>query len=542
MKRKHYTLREEDILANVGPDVEIDDVNLTISQDYIPEEDPELTQYSNLDTFKHASAAADLPPTNALEENPLEDMLNESTRSKKNSKYFFLREGKKSIITQYLDSTDSPKYSGLKSFVVDELGLDISDVPSNAYYLNVAKSYDSSGPEGDKKEPREEKTMDLSELGDEFSDIGEVFKAGVEIDLSPDMSVTERYDNLFSSVFSWASSPKSSWEAGTAVEGGFKRHLFICGNPGIGKSFTVLEAMKAAMRKGLDGWETQYVRGSIGSAKGDIMAFLNKFQRNHLIIFDDCDDFIDNPANDNIMKGILELDNPQTMTGSLGVKKRAATIDPLHNPLKHPTESTLMSFLSKDINPLYEKFIDEDVEDEGEDLEIPEEEDFPDLIEFRSRILFISNKRRDEINSAVRDRTTVTELALTGQEIVDRIGQLLSVFLAHETSVDADRLAWAKNNAYKWLKLGVKSAGVPINLPNGSQLRFPNLTAPGVYITFRNYIELVEQWVKSADVFEARNNVDLMAGETLPPNFIRMYLVSKMIPAFKDIAGDKKRK
>lgn len=401
----------------------------------------------------------------------------------------------------------------------------------------------SSGPRGKKApapvEPRP--AIASSELESEFGDVlGPLAKASNE-QLAGDLTVDEKYDQLISKIYDWAITPMEPYERdATKKTSGSKRHMMICGSPGVGKTFSVKEAVLQAVNEGID-FKTQYVRGTIGKSISNVMAFLYRFRQGYLIIFDDCDDFLDSDLG-NVMKGVFELDAPSTNTGSVDVRKRAAknVLDLEDQPLE---ENTVRNYI---LSNLYEGAVfDEEDDDEPlerEELDTMEDGDeeqelLPARINFQSRILFISNKKRDRIDSAVRSRLSVVELYLSAQEIIGRIREIFPQLLKNEKSVSADRLAWAKTNALRWLELTVKANGQPIEFPGGRTFHLP-FEPDQTVIEFRTYIDLVSGWLAQARKYERQHKgVNLMTMQKLPMDFLRGFLVGELVPILHDASS-----
>jgi hypothetical protein len=276
------------------------------------------------------------------------------------------------------------------------------------------------------------------------------------------------------------------------------------------------------------------------------MAFLYRFRQGYLIIFDDCDDFLDSDLG-NVMKGVFELDAPSTNTGSVGVRKMAAKnmLDLEDQPLEEG--QAIRNFLQKDfmMNEALLSDDDDDVmerdamADTGE--EAGAEELLPARINFQSRILFISNKKRERIDTAVRSRLSVVELYLTATEIIGRIREIFPQLLKNEKTVPANRLQWAKTNALRWLELTVKASGQPIEFPGGRALQLP-FEPDGTIVEFRTFIDLVSGWLAQSRKYEREHKgVSLMSQAKLPMDFLRGFLMGELVPILKDATAGGRR-
>ena len=377
--------------------------------------------------------------------------------------------------------------------------------------------------------------------------LGPLAKA-TEEQLSSELTVDEKYSQLLSKVYDWATTPMEPFEKDPSKKtSGSKRHIMICGSAGVGKTFSVKEAVLRAVNEGIK-FKTQYVRGTIGKSISNVMAFLYRFRQGYLIIFDDCDDFLDSDLG-NVMKGVFELDAPTTNTGSVGVRKMAAKnmLDLEDQPLEE--SEAIRKFLRGEfLNEAADEDMPMDeVVDEADDEEEFErdgmddtgnedkaEELLPARINFQSRILFISNKKRTQIDAAVRSRLSVIELYLSAQEIIGRIREIFAQLLKNEATVPKARLEWAKTNALRWLELTVKANGQPIEFPGGRSLQLP-FEPDATIIEFRTYIDLVSGWLSQSKKYEREHKgISLMTQPKLPMDFLRGFLMGELVPILKD--------
>ena len=403
-------------------------------------------------------------------------------------------------------------------------------------------SLSSSGASAPAPEPQP--ALQASELDADFGDMLSPLAKAKPEQLSQNLTADEKYAQLLGKVYDWATSPMEPYEKDESQKtSGSKRHMMICGSPGVGKTFSVKEAVLQAVKEGVD-FKTQYVRGTIGKSISNVMAFLYRFRQGYLIIFDDCDDFLDSDLG-NVMKGVFELDAPSTNTGSVGVRKMAAknVLDLEDQPLE---ENAIHKYLRTDDFMMNEGLGDGDYEDEDDDNvdtdgEGETQELLPARINFQSRILFISNKKRDRIDAAVRSRLSIVELYLTAEEIINRIREIFSQLLKNEKSVPKDRLEWAKTNALRWLELTIKAAGRPIEFPGGRALQLP-FDPEYTTIEFRTYIDLVAGWLQQARKFEREHKgTNLMTTSKLPMDFLRGFLMGELVPILKDATAGGRR-
>lgn len=94
----------------------------------------------------------------------------------------------------------------------------------------------------------------------------------------------------------------------------FKKHAFICGDAGVGKSYSVNKCIE-------DNWDTSPLKksgftlttskGSIGTSLSSIVAYFYQHKDKEIIILDDADGFLKTGGIDvmNMLKGMLDSDN-----------------------------------------------------------------------------------------------------------------------------------------------------------------------------------------------------------------------------------------
>lgn len=527
---------DSDLLINISPQSTISSVDDT---EYNSTEDDEVAVA--LDTFDHACQSP--KPC----EGPIEEILSEAELKLTES-------AGKGEISRFFQENPEVIHRDVRiawnlyRTWAQEEGIEpawIETFKRKHLLANINKEKTGAEPSLSKENITSSRGSSISseELSGEFSDtLGHLTTASVE-DLAPTLSVEEKFDQLSSKVYTWATNPMEAFEKDVAEKAsGSKRHMMVCGSPGVGKTFSIKESVLRAIKDGIT-FKTQYVRGTIGKSVSNVMAFLYRFRQGYLVIFDDCDDFLDSDLG-NVMKGVFELDSPSTNTGSARVRKMAMknVTDLEEQPIEE--SNSLQKYLLKD---LYEKIEDEEedfsVDEDSEDTDLEEEEEkeeeiLPARISFQSRILFISNKKRSRIDAAVRSRLSIVELYLTAEEIIGRIRHLLPQLLKNEKSVSSDKLQWAKFNALRWLELTVKANGRPIEFPDGRSLLLPFDTDRTV-LEFRTYIDLVSGWLSQAKKYEtAHKGEALMKMQKLPIEFLRGFLIGELIPILRDATSE----
>lgn len=390
-------------------------------------------------------------------------------------------------------------------------------------------------------------TNDLAkELVSDNSAVGEVMSAAD--------SANDKFDTIYS-------------VARTILTGrGIKHHGFIFGAPGVGKTYSVKQAIKYEFPKGAlakKGYQIEFNSGDIGRSASAIVAFFYKNREKKVIILDDCDAFLlsTDQAIQNLLKAMLDLDNtdknPKYISVSPTIRKLASKliaadskmdegveISVDENRLREgmltisvdgkvaydeaATEEDLKTFRIKEVKKsvgkkfdeasyfgldLYneELNVDEDDLDDGsiEDanelrqLETGEEDEgIPPKWRFTSRLIMISNLKKDQLNDAVLSRTLSYGLFLTRDEFMARLAQILPNLLTDvETEASPHLVDYAKKVAYAYLLAAVDIAN------NGGSVggRTVKITQP---LQFRIIAELAGKWMQRVDDYMIKNGIN----------------------------------
>lgn len=149
--------------------------------------------------------------------------------------------------------------------------------------------------------------------------------------------------------------------------------MVVTGDPGLGKTYNVIRTLKA---QGLvEGTDFVHVKGRATAAGMFITLFENA---DKMIIFDDCDSVFRDTDAVNILKGALDSYDRRIISWMAA------------KPLK---------------------------DSDGEPL--------PRSFEFRGQIIFISNVPIANVDSAIRSRSFVIDIALTAKQMIQRMRDLL---------------------------------------------------------------------------------------------------------------------
>jgi hypothetical protein len=171
---------------------------------------------------------------------------------------------------------------------------------------------------------------------------------------------------------------------------GITPSLIVTGEGGLGKTHSVNQTIE---QKGLFGFEFVFFKG-YSTARG----LYNTLYDNNgkLIVFDDCDSVLEDKIAINILKSALDSYDKRTITW--------------------------MSKMNKN-------------------------DEYPQQFDFTGRIIFISNKKKESIDSAILSRSLTVDLTMTGDEKIQRMASIIGHILPDvNLNVKVDALDFLKEN------------------------------------------------------------------------------------------------
>lgn len=195
---------------------------------------------------------------------------------------------------------------------------------------------------------------------------------------------------------------------GMVVEG-IHASAIVTGEGGLGKTYTILETLRKHGLKDVNEFETPELQegeeivwknpGDYVIIKGFTTAkYLYRLlfdNRDRLIIFDDCDEALENKTARNILKGAL--DSYESRWVSWGTEGR------------------------------------------------PGDDELPMTFKFEGRAIFISNKSQNELNQAIKSRSMRIDLSMTAEQKIDRMNAVLDhVLPEYDMKIKKEALAFLK--------------------------------------------------------------------------------------------------
>lgn len=229
------------------------------------------------------------------------------------------------------------------------------------------------------------------------------------------------------------------------VKNKITRALLVLGDPGVGKTYTV--------KKMLQGEDVITFKGSITGPSALYKTLFMNNDPDKILVFDDLDALFDNDKSANILKGALdsaavtEIDylsknnvnplfydvitekvqlSPEVIQKLEAMKINTSIFDSDHGQ----TSKMLNKLKARALNPDNPNAI------------------LPNKFDFRSRVVFISNRYRNEFPSSLISRASIVEIDLTIDQIVNRIEKALPEFELEGVKLDMS----VKKEALKFLK------------------------------------------------------------------------------------------
>lgn len=213
--------------------------------------------------------------------------------------------------------------------------------------------------------------------------------------------------------------------------------VFIYGGGGTGKTFVVNQTLK---QEGLKKNQDYYVqKGKVTPVALYQMLFLHR-NDNKIIVFDDADKAFDNEDAANILKAALDTTDAENREISWA-SNRTVNVDKWDEEKREKYEQEMEDMLSR---------VGDDEEEEEELPWVSPEEAkdddryfsngkpkkaankkkekrfaLPGKFRFNGRVIFISNKKKDEVDQAVLTRCYKIDMSLTSDQMFKRMESLL---------------------------------------------------------------------------------------------------------------------
>ncbi len=540
---------------------------------------PPYLQYNSNEDTEDSAGLDSLAHTHQGPPNEIQEAVIKQRKLDKLFKKKFLREAnlsgsKSQIVTQYLGQETSPSFQGYLSWARDN---GVENISSASNFNRVQSRFEMSRPTEPEPEPE---PFDPTSAPDELQQLMGLYSQASDEDAQVEPSVSQKFEAIYATGYR------------TAKGRALKKHAFICGSPGIGKTYTVIRAVK----QGAD--ETGFLfanyRGSIGKSLTAILSFLWTHRENYVILLDDADGFLTGSSDDviNTLKAAMDTDEPVVSTGDALMRRRLAKMNEgkktanlffdtsqvftkgileaydkdgiliksetlseedlefwaeYKEATTRPERFPIKEFFTKEF---YGRVTEDEDEYEDEDAMFADEmEDdgegeamFPTSFLFDSKIIFVSNMMQSEIPDAINGRCNVKELYLTRLEIMTRLEQILPELLKNETAYSREEINWAKANVFRWMKAVVQAVDMkaPLRVASGK----PVPAEINIPITFRMFNDFVDGWMQLADAKMAGKiaGSDEKAFEKVEKMIALRFISQVILPTFKGDQRSKKRR
>ena len=194
----------------------------------------------------------------------------------------------------------------------------------------------------------------------------------------------------------------------TVVARGIRNSLVVYGGPGIGKTFEIMDQIK---KEGLvKDQDFKVIKGRITPMA--LYTTLFMWRDGKLLVFDDTDSVWGDKDAGNILKAAL--DSYEERSISWFAQGRTVNV----------------SRRTKEEREEFNKRVDQMIDDDPEDRNIK----LPSEFDFNSRIIFISNLKERDFDSAVLNRSSKIDMTMTREQMFVRMEALLDFLGSTETS------------------------------------------------------------------------------------------------------------
>ena len=190
--------------------------------------------------------------------------------------------------------------------------------------------------------------------------------------------------------------------------------LLVYGGAGTGKTFTVFKAIQdAGLAKGKD-----YIKLSGKATPVSVYQLLYKWRDGGVVIFDDLDSIWKDKDTANILKAVLDSNDERVVDWQSN-----RTVDLSRK--SEEEKKKYMDDLDKRLAGGADIGAEEEEVDEDGKVKKAGPIKFPASFEFRGSIIFISNLKKEEFDSAVMSRSAKIDMSLTPEQLIARMRSVL---------------------------------------------------------------------------------------------------------------------
>lgn len=202
---------------------------------------------------------------------------------------------------------------------------------------------------------------------------------------------------------------------------GSLRSLLIYGGPGTGKTFTIMKTVnEMGLAKNKD-----YVKLSGKASPVEIYKTLFMYRDGGLVIFDDLDSMWRNEDATNILKAALDTSPVREISWQ---SNQTMNVSKMPEAMKQELFAKLDRQIAGEEEP--EEAEDEGGDEDGEDKKekkkrAPTKIKFPSTFDFKGRIVFISNLKKEDFDTAILSRSAKINMDLSPEQILERMRKIL---------------------------------------------------------------------------------------------------------------------
>ena len=201
------------------------------------------------------------------------------------------------------------------------------------------------------------------------------------------------------------------------------KSLLIFGGPGTGKTFSIMKTINdAGLRSNVD-----FVKMSGKATALGLYQTLYSYRENGLVVFDDIDSIWNDDGAVNLLKAGLDSYDKREISWSsnrtLNISKRPEI-----------AQKEYMEILDKQLageivmNP-------DDLDKEGNEKPYDQFK-FPETFEFKGKIIFISNMKEKDFDTAVLSRSAKINMDITPAQLLERMRTILPVLGGTDTPLE----------------------------------------------------------------------------------------------------------
>lgn len=222
---------------------------------------------------------------------------------------------------------------------------------------------------------------------------------------------------------------------------GSLRSLLIYGGPGTGKTYTIMKTInEMGMVKGKD-----YVKLSGKASPVEIYKTLFMYRDGGMVVFDDLDSMWRNEDATNILKAALDTSPIREISW---VSAQTINVSKMDDNRKQVLFAQIDRALNGEEEPPEE--VDDEGDDEGSDEDAPKKRGkkkekaapapdkikYPSSFDFTGRVVFISNLKKEEFDTAILSRSAKINMDLTPAQVLERMKKILPTLGGDDVPID----------------------------------------------------------------------------------------------------------